>query len=109
MGFFDFLFGGGGGGGSSQTTTVQQSTTVTVNPQITNVVEVPLQKLIDALTIGQEKSDSVHALSAVAAITAAEAQAKTGAATAGAIQDFGKNILLAGSAIAAVLALQKWG
>jgi hypothetical protein len=107
MGFLSGLFGGGGGG-TTQQTYVSTSTNVTVSPQIANVVEVPLEKLIDALNKGRSESDQVHALSAVAALTAAEAQAQSGANTATAIEGFGKNLLLAGAAIAAVLVMRKW-
>ena len=107
MGFLSNLFGGGGG--TTQTTYVSTSTNVTVSPQIANVVEVPLEKLIDAITKGQSESDQVHVLSAVASLSAAKAQADSGANTAAAIQGFGKNILLASAAIAAVMVLRKWG
>lgn len=105
MGFLSNLFGGGGGG-TTQTTYVSTSTNVTVSPQIANVVEVPLDRLIDAITRGQSESDQVHALSAVAALTAADAQAKSGAETAAAVEGFGKNILFVGTAIAVVLMMR---
>ena len=107
MGFLSGLFGGGGG--TTQTTYVSTSTKIDFQPQIANVVEVPLEKLIDAITKQTASSDQVHVLSAVASLQAAEAQAQSGANTAAAIQGFGKNILLAGAAIAAVMVLQKWG
>lgn len=108
MGLFSFLFGGGGGGGS-QTTTVSSSTTVTVNPSITNVIDLsPLQKLIDGLTAGQADQSRLYTVAAVASLAGAKATADASAAEAAAISELGKKaVLLGGAALIAFIAFRR--
>lgn len=72
MGLFSSIFGGGG-----SSTSVQNSTTVTVNPQIENKIQIVnddsrLQKLVDNLALGQQAAAQIGILQAQATLKTAE-------------------------------------